>query len=176
MKIGKKLGLFVFIFVFMAAISLITTSLAKAAGQRAVAGPPLAQANDAKYVGVGKCKLCHLKEFKSWETTKHAQALSVLKENEAKDPKCVECHVTGYNKPQAEGIDLSNVQCEACHGAGSNYKSMETMKDAAKAKAAGLITPNEETCKMCHNQRSPFFKPPFNYEEMLKKGVHDRKS
>lgn len=166
----------VIIFAFLVVLTFCLVSLTQAAGQRAVAGLPLAQANDAKYVGVGKCKLCHPLQYKSWATTKHAQALSVLKENEAKDPKCLECHVTGYGKPQAEGADLANVQCEACHGAGSNYKSMETMKDLAKAKAAGLIVPNEETCKACHNERSPFFKPPFNYQEMLKKGVHERKS
>ena len=134
----------------------------------------LAKAEEAKYVGVAKCKLCHILQYKSWQSGKHAKAMDTLQGDNATNPKCLECHNTGYGKEQAEGADLANVQCEACHGAGSAYKSLEVMKDKGKAEAAGLITPSEETCKNCHNERNPFNKP-FDYQERLKTGVHEHK-
>ncbi len=108
-------------------------------------------ANDnASYVGSDKCKICHIKEYKSWKTTKMSKTFEVLKpgiEAEAKtklnfdpqkdytkDTKCLECHTTGfglpggYKIPQAD--DSASVKrakenegttCEACHGPGSKY-------------------------------------------------------
>lgn len=132
-------------------------------------------AEEAKYVGVAKCKLCHILQYKSWQSGKHAKAMDTLTGDDANNPKCLECHTTGYGKPQAERADLLGVQCEACHGAGSAYKSIEVMKDREKAIEAGMIIPREETCRSCHNERNPFHKP-FNYEERLKSGVHEHKS
>jgi len=124
---------------------------------------------DHQYVGDAKCKMCHSKQFKSWETTKHAKAYEALKEADLKKDECVGCHTTGYKK----STDLlKGVQCEACHGAGSDYKNMNIMKDKAKAVEAGLIMPTEETCKTCHNEKSPTFKG-FKFEEAKKTGVHE---
>lgn len=134
----------------------------------------LRSADAADYVGIGKCKLCHSskalggEQYKVWETTKHAKTLALLKGDEAKDPKCLKCHNTGYGKSAAAGADLSNVQCEACHGPGSGYGSASIMSKKAyqenkegahkKAVEAGLVVPNEQTCKGCHNPESPQFK------------------
>jgi Cytochrome c554 and c-prime len=132
------------------------------------AGGALLRAEDAQYVGASKCKICHMNEYKVWETTKHAKALAALSAEEQKKPECLGCHVTGYSKTAAEGADLAGVQCEACHGPGSEYKNMKIMSkkdyaadhDAAHAKtlAAGLILPDEAACKSCHNEKSPQFK------------------
>jgi hypothetical protein len=46
---------------------------------------------------------------------------------------------------------MAGVQCEACHGAGSDFKGLSVMKDLAKAKAAGLVIPTQTTCDGCHD-------------------------
>ncbi len=44
------------------------------------------------------------------------------------------------------------LDCEGCHGAGSEYKAMATMKDSAKASAAGLVRPGAPFCATCHTR------------------------
>ena len=119
-----------------------------------------------EYVGVKKCKPCHKAVHKSWLETKHAKAFEVLSDEEKKKPECVGCHVTGKT---AKGELLEGIQCEACHGPGSEYKSIKIMnkkKWAAdpktyqkKAIEAGLVYPTEEECTRCHKKEgNPNFK------------------
>ncbi len=132
------------------------------------AGLPLASAQ-ATYLGAEKCgKLCHKIQYTSWQTTPHAKAFADLKPADQAKAECIECHVTGGKK------DLPGVQCEACHGPGSNYAKLAIMKDKAKAVAAGLVVPTEKTCVKCHNKKSPTFKG-FNFAEAVKK-VHAHKA
>ena len=54
------------------------------------------------------------------------------------------------------------VQCETCHGAGADYKSLKVMKDEKLAMENGLkfYKTDEERvalCKTCHNSESPTF-------------------
>ena len=68
------------------------------------------------------------------------------------------------------------MQCEACHGAGADYKK-PTIMSAAKWKAdstaqkklmveAGLVYPVEANCMGCHKQEgNPNFKP-FDFAKM----------
>jgi len=124
------------------------------------------------FVGESKCKTCHKENHTSWSQTKHANAYNLLSDEEKKNEKCVGCHTTGTT---AEGVLLEGVQCEACHGAGSAFKSAKIMskkKWAADPEAhkkmaveAGLIYPTTETCQNCHKKEgNPNFKP-FNFEE-----------
>ncbi|HLP59230.1 MAG TPA: cytochrome c family protein [Candidatus Deferrimicrobium sp.] len=142
----------------------------------------LVYAGDFQYVGVNKCKLCHKGEkkgmvFEKWEKSMHAKALDTLKaKGEDKNPKCLECHVTGFNEGcykvgAANAADFAGVQCESCHGPGSEYKSMSVMKDKKLAMTKGLIVPNEAVCKKCHNPKSPTFKG-FNFKEYAAKIDH----
>ena len=106
----------------------------------------------AKFIGSGKCKMCHIAVHKSWEATKHAKAMDVLKAGEAKEAKekakldpakdytkdesCLACHTTGAGKPggynakadekdmEKMAKDLGSVGCEACHGAGEKYSDV----------------------------------------------------
>jgi len=177
---------------------------------------PLAilEAGTATYVGVKKCKVCHSKEkmggtqYQVWKATKMAKAMESLKPGVASDiktkagldpqkdytndPKCLKCHTTGYGEPGGfESMEktphLANVQCEACHGPGSEYRKPKIMSkkafkenwDAAhqKAVAAGLIRPSEKVCAKCHNEENPvhkFFK--YNYTEYREKIKHWKKS
>ena len=68
------------------------------------------------------------------------------------------------------------IQCEACHGAGSAYKTITLMKDHAKAVAAGMSDFSvkgaaEKRCKTCHNEKSPTFKG-FEFDKMWAKIEH----
>ena len=124
-------------------------------------------ATAADYVGAAKCKMCHKKAHATWEGSKHAQAFSVLQGADAEKPECVGCHTTGYPGSGPVAEDMKNVQCEACHGAGSDYRKVMMKKKeytTEKAVAAGLVLPNEATCTQCHNEKNPNFKP-FNFEE-----------
>jgi hypothetical protein len=138
-----------------------------------------ALAEEGKYVGSQKCKGCHSLpktggQYKSWETTKHAKSMDSLKaKNEDKNEKCLACHTTGFGKSHEEGAKLDEVGCEACHGPASEWVSTH-QKDKEGAIAKGLILPKEDTCKKCHNDKSPTFKG-FNFAEYAKKGVHEHK-
>ncbi len=136
----------------------------------------------ADYIGAKKCKMCHKSEKKGkvygkWMESTHAKAFETLKKKgEDKNPKCLECHTTAFNKGgykigDANAAKFEGVQCEVCHGAGSAYKKMSIMKDKAKSIENGLIVPDEALCKKCHNKNSPTFKG-FNYKEALKKIDH----
>ncbi|MFQ5876439.1 MAG: cytochrome c family protein [Acidobacteriota bacterium] len=148
--------------------------------------PPLLAAEGAhSYVGSKKCKMCHIREWKSWSQTKMAKAFELLKpgirgeQKEAAgldpakdytaDPECVSCHSTGYGKPGGfvdleTTPDLAGVGCEMCHGAGGTYTQKQYMslqnknykkQDLAAVGLVGTIT--AQTCRgLCHNNKSPF--------------------
>jgi len=126
------------------------------------------------YVGILKCKICHQDEYKVWAGTKHSQAWAALKSEEQQKAECAKCHQTG-------GAANPNVQCEACHGPGSEYSKPMIMNKAKwdadpagqlkLATAAGLVKPNEKTCVGCHNKQSPNFKG-FNFAEYSAKIKH----
>ncbi|MBL7191772.1 cytochrome C554 [bacterium] len=119
------------------------------------------------YIGVKTCKMCHKGEkkgnvFEIWSESKHANSSQALVEKgEQNNPDCLICHTTGFGKggfnPEAGELKLETVECEACHGPGSDYKKMTVMKDSEAAKTAGLRMPDEEFCKTCHNPNSPNF-------------------
>jgi nitrate/TMAO reductase-like tetraheme cytochrome c subunit len=118
-----------------------------------------AHGQEATYVGVAKCKICHSKQHKVWIGSKHATAFESLKPAEQKDPKCLGCHVTGYRQTSQVMPEMAGIQCEACHGPGSLYIKIHPKKDKEGAKKAGMIAkPDPESCKSCHNPDSPTFK------------------
>ena len=77
---------------------------------------------------------------------------------------------------------LEGVQCESCHGPGGKYvavmgKAMGGKElDKKAVQDAGLVMPDEETCKVCHNKNSPFFdEKKWNFEEKKKLIAHPLK-
>jgi hypothetical protein len=150
-----------------------------------------AQEKKAKYVGAKNCVMCHKPAKEVWEKSKHAGAYKTLltpKANEiakskglvkpaAESDECLKCHVTAHGVDKAlldPKFDMKDgVQCETCHGAGSEYKNMQIMKDRTKAVAAGLILAkgDEKVCTTCHNSGSPSFKE-FNYAASWEKIKH----
>lgn len=158
------------------------------------AGKP---ADGYKYIGVDKCAgTCHKGDAKGrqleiWQDSKHSQAFknlqtptadSVAKARgfetpAAETPQCVKCHTLGKEIVDSEletTFDKTQgVQCETCHGAGSEYKRLTIMKDKELAKQNGLTIHDEGEawCKTCHNSDSPFYKE-FNYDEFWEKIKH----
>ncbi len=104
------------------------------------------------YVGVEACALCHEKQYSIWKTSAHAKAYLDLGAGAQKDPRCLSCHTTGGTAA------FPNVQCEACHGPGSEYSDMETMKNFRKVWDAGLNRQAAGTCVNCHNENSPTYR------------------
>ncbi|MFN8588331.1 MAG: multiheme c-type cytochrome [Candidatus Eisenbacteria bacterium] len=106
------------------------------------------------FVGADVCARCHRAEYEQWRTTPHGRAWQTLVD-ERKDatPECVRCHVVGYGKPGgfqtgADAPRLANVQCENCHGMGTQHE----------AYAANHAVVPEATCRGCHDgTTSPVF-------------------
>lgn len=155
--------------------------------------------SEKQYIGVKVCGMCHKTDKQGsqltiWENSKHSKAFEVLKteaaDKVAKDkgfntpasetPECLKCHVSGYEVDKAllgpKFKMEDGVQCETCHGPGSEYKSNEIMKDRALAVENGLLVyeNTEALCLHCHNEESPSFKG-FNFEEMWEKIKHPKK-
>ena len=68
--------------------------------------------------------------------------------------KCKMCH-----KVQFDSWSISKhakatpvLDCEGCHGAGSDYKTAPVMKDMAAAMKAGLIMLTKADCAKCHGK------------------------
>ena len=153
----------------------------------------IAIAEDATIIGAAKCKMCHKAktgdQFKIWAESKHATSFATLKTEESiaiatemglgnpwEAPECLKCHVTqaflgAELHAKTKYVDDEGVGCEACHGAGSEYKSKKVMTDHDASIAAGLVLEGESSCVKCHNENSPTFKG-FEYEARWAEIVH----
>ena len=128
------------------------------------------------YVGEKVCRQCHHQsglrdQFSKWRQTKHAKAYAALSMPEAKpiaelsgidippheSPICLGCHTTAYNVEAWERDATMHfedgIQCERCHGPGSEYSDAEIMSDQQRAIEAGLIMPTQMDCMVCHKEK-----------------------
>ncbi|MDM7916519.1 MAG: multiheme c-type cytochrome [Candidatus Eisenbacteria bacterium] len=147
--------------------------------------PAAAPAGNFKYVGVQACAICHKGASKGsiyevWLASPHAQAFEALGAENQKNEVCLRCHTTGFGKALAAGVTpdkMVNVQCEACHGPGSEYRPMAVMKSRPAALEKGLVLPTEQVCMQCHGGPFPEGHPAvaFNYESALLKIEHHSK-
>ncbi|MHC4394223.1 MAG: multiheme c-type cytochrome [Planctomycetota bacterium] len=125
------------------------------------------------YVGAKVCATCHQgkgmgHQLSRWLVSKHARAYAVLAEPESKriarlsgipqepqeSPMCLGCHTTGAHAEEWEKDETffieDGVQCEKCHGPGSEYTNAAIMMNREKAVKAGLIIPVMSNCMDCH--------------------------
>jgi hypothetical protein len=164
-----------------------------------------AAADDHKFVGARKCKTCHKKtpignQYGWWLDSKHAEAYETLASDQAKewgaeagvddpqtDEKCIQCHSTAHGVPDemvSSKFDRkAGVQCEACHGAGKDYRKKKIMVDPELSAEKGLIPQSAEVCVRCHNDESPAWDPArytledssqtgFDYDAAVEKILH----
>ncbi len=156
--------------------------------QQPPATPPQgspAPTGNFKYVGVAACAMCHKGPskgsiYETWLASDHAKAFENLGAENQGNRVCLACHTTGQGKPLAANVTpekMVNVQCEACHGPGSEYKTLAVMKNRPEALKKGLVLPTREVCLGCHGGRFPEGHPEtaFNYESALVKIEHHSK-
>jgi hypothetical protein len=122
--------------------------------QAAYAPRSAAGASGPHYVGMSNCVACHASEYAQWQTTAHAHAWKTLADQHKEStPSCVPCHVTALGEPGGfqtgdDAARFGNVQCEACHGRGSDH---------GQWMSHGNTVP-EATCRGCHTSTtSPTF-------------------
>ncbi len=119
-----------------------------------------------KYLGVATCRSCHAAQFAQWRSTPHARAMETLKEaGRDRDPHCVGCHITRPPGTPDPGLDRAtvdpafhHVQCEACHGPGSEHR-----------RGAGMAAVVEAVCLGCHTAE---WSPRWHYEAALERVRH----
>ena len=151
------------------------------------------------YVGERACRACHHQpggrdQFSFWRLTKHAQAFAALSMPEARQiadlsgiggdpsrsPVCLGCHTTAYDTEEWERDETfhfeDGVQCERCHGPGSEYMEADVMQDSARARQAGLMMPQEHDCLVCHKEKGSHTAVlgtrQFNIEDALREIAH----
>ena len=126
-------------------------------------------AEGENFLGVHTCARCHTDAARSYAQSAHAQAFqSLVAKGQDRNPECVQCHVVGFDwingydqvpDPEVPGRQaLKNVQCEACHGYGTDHARDGTW--AAQAR---------ESCTVCHDQANS---PDFDYESYWAKIAH----
>lgn len=125
------------------------------------------------YVGAQACARCHEgkaagNQYSHWIRSAHSKAWASLATPEAKQmarlsglpddpqaaPICLGCHATAAEAEKWErdaGFRIEDgVQCEKCHGPGSEYMEEAVMRDPEAARRAGLRRFTKRDCAVCH--------------------------
>ncbi len=106
------------------------------------------------YLGLSACQRCHEKEFDSYVSSAHAHAYETLsKQFRHRDSNCIGCHSVGYGEAGGfTGIriigsttDLIDVQCEACHGPGTEHSRDGTYNRNAVDSCTRCHTPEQDS-------------------------------
>lgn len=123
------------------------------------------------FLGNNNCKACHTGIYNQWRQTDHSRAYTALRAGSMEgEPECLACHTTGYRHyngfDEEQRTSLTQVQCEACHGYGTEHARGGSMLDEAR-----------ESCTMCHdNDARPCHDEsrdaPFDYETFWQKIAH----
>ncbi len=127
-----------------------------ASARTRVTDQPHVSGSSPAFVTSAACSKCHVDQYLKWSNSAHAHATDPLVSRPLEfDSSCLDCHATqtqiarGSNK--LEGVRLPNVQCEQCHGPGSDHV-------AKPAKGYGSVTDMKTFCASCHNpETSPNF-------------------
>lgn len=124
--------------------------------------PRQQQKSSSQFVGTATCKTCHIDEWASWKTTKHAHAYHTLEvAGREEDPECLTCHTVGFGFSTGflsieETPNHPNVGCENCHRAGSTHVKQQSEVSNTTNIGYGIVT--ETTCLACHTtENSPKF-------------------
>ncbi len=120
-----------------------------------------------QYVTAGACAQCHTEQYIKWSATKHAHTTDPLVAKSYEfDADCLACHASGWDQTKAFNIadlpKLQQVQCEQCHGAGSEHA-------AKPAKGYGRVSNWQAVCTACHTAK---ISPNFNARTAWEKIKH----
>lgn len=131
-----------------------------------VTAPPPAKGQPT-YIGGEQCAACHSDTAEHWDKSRHAGAYTTLVvANKQFDLSCVGCHVTGFRAPGGsevvETAGLQAVQCEQCHGPGSQHAD----SPEKRGKPFGIRRdPGVEMCLECH---TPEHSDTFDYAAYMR--------
>lgn len=152
------------------------------------------------YLGAEACAECHDNaatgaQYSKWRTTAHARAyqalsmpeskeitrLSGITEDPLKSRMCLGCHATAsdeedWRKDDSFRLD-DGMQCEMCHGPGSEYANKEIMKNREAAMQRGLVVLVKDDCLRCHRPKGSHDmvlkgRKPFNLDEAWQSIAH----
>ncbi|MBS1876218.1 MAG: beta-propeller fold lactonase family protein [Acidobacteria bacterium] len=171
---------------------LVFVAMAAAAALTAAPKKPV-------YVGVRVCAGCHTgrkigDQYSKWLHSKHSQAyaklalptglemakLSGLRTPPQESTICLGCHATAWHAEDWEKDETfriqDGVQCELCHGPGSEYATLEVMRDRQAAMKAGLRMPDQEFCVNCHVEKGSHVavtnRPPIDVKQGWRELLH----
>jgi hypothetical protein len=109
------------------------------------------------FVGEKECRDCHVEEHASWRQSMHGRTFSdLIRNRESEQEMKVKRAVTGWMETtgyvdRRESSHLYNVQCESCHGRGSEHVR-------TKGGALETLVKPETTCLRCHSpEQTPNF-------------------
>lgn len=104
-------------------------------------------ARAADPIGAERCGSCHESQYEAWRQSAHARSLEQLTQSQRADPSCRACHTLA---PASDDPRLAAVQCESCHGFGSDYAPEPVMRDPQLAELLGLDKGSKNACRSCH--------------------------
>jgi len=139
----------------LAKVEEYKVSLTEFKEARRSAYPRIYGSKEEDFIGDRSCKSCHEDVWQAYAKSGHMQAYNSLRvQGQHFEPDCLVCHTTGFQYENGYADDapynrLINVQCEACHGYGTQHA--RDGKWAAQAK---------DSCVICHDQENS---PEFDY-------------
>jgi 2',3'-cyclic-nucleotide 2'-phosphodiesterase (5'-nucleotidase family) len=116
------------------------------------------------FLGERSCKGCHEDSWEAYATSAHRRAFNTLRnEGQNFEPECIVCHTTGYQYKNGYSDErpyskLANVQCEACHGYGTEH-----------ARDGKWLAQAKDSCVTCHDKENS---PDFDYATYWEKIKH----
>ena len=116
------------------------------------------------FLGDRACKSCHEEAWRAYATSGHREAyMTIRRKGQSFEPECLVCHTTGYQHKNGYADEspynrLVNVQCEACHGYGTEHDRNGEWGSLAK-----------DTCVTCHDAENS---PDFDYATYWEKIKH----
>ncbi|MFH1680484.1 MAG: multiheme c-type cytochrome [Candidatus Eisenbacteria bacterium] len=144
--------------------------------------PATSQLDVSRFLGAEACSECHALEYHQWKRTGHSRAMEpIVKESQDYNPNCLKCHVTGYGffngfHSYEKTPGMVNVQCESCHGSGSDHVRWargEPVADSDRDPALKYLFPSSrERCTACHDSEND---PEFDYAADLELVLHGTK-
>lgn len=115
------------------------------------------------FLGERACMTCHQDAWKTYINTGHRSAFATIRnKGQSTEPECLSCHTTGYmyqgGYTETATNKLTNVQCEACHGYGTEH-----------ARDGKWVAQAKDSCVVCHDQKNS---PEFDYATYWEKIKH----
>ena len=110
------------------------------------------------------CMACHEDAFKVYLDSPHRSAFATIRnKGQSFEPECLACHTTGYQHKNGYSdvppfTKLINVQCEACHGYGTEH-----------ARDGKWVAQAKDSCTICHDKKNS---PEFDYATYWEKIKH----